>query len=299
MRIALTLICFLTISCSEKVIEEDSLKLIDDVGREITVPRDVHKVLPLAASLTEVLYAIDAQDMVVGVTQNSDYPKEAFEKPIVNTWPSVNYEKIIELDPDVIFAVESLMSLQVAEKLESLGYPVYFFKYGSLEDIFNGIKKVGVLIGHEERAKDLSDSLSLRLSAICQPDSNGPRTMHLIALGPIYAHGVKSFVSDKIECAGGVNPVGQSSGLTNPQISREYILKINPQIIFGVDSVTMQHSFFDKYPELKRIDAYKSWDVYNLEDYGHSRPSPRVVQSTEFMKAIIQNWKERKHKPQN
>lgn len=290
MRIALTLLCFLTYSCSQQQESKNFVVMKDDLGRKVNVPHKITKVLPLAASLTEVLYALKAEDFIVGVTQNSDYPPEASNNPVVITWPNINYEKILELDPDIVLMVNSLHSIQVVEKIESLGYPVYIFKYNNTDAIFDGIRTIGKILDISKRGNILADSLENKYDRICNRSNSEPRVVHLISLGPIYAHGKKSFVSDKIECAGGVNPIGQYSGLQNPQLSREYLLKINPQIIFAVDSITMVTSFFEKYPELKQIDAYKSWDVYDLSDYGHSRPSPRVVSSTIYMKEIIDHW---------
>ncbi len=291
LRIALVLMTFLTFGCADEAPKKQEKVLTDGMGRKVVLPNKVDRVVSLAASLTEVMYAIKAEDKLVSVTQNSDYPASAKEKPIVNTWPNVNFEKIVELDPDLVIGVESLMPIQVAERIEALGYPVYFFKYSSMDDVFEGFRLLGKIIGNEAEGNKLADSLKQEFDDLCSPDSSGPKVVQLISLGPIYAHGPKSFINQKILCAGGVNAIDASSTLTNPQVSREYFLSIRPDIIFGFDSVSMQTQFFDRYPELKNTKVYKNWDCYDLSDYGHSRPAPRIVKSTREMKQIISRWK--------
>jgi iron complex transport system substrate-binding protein len=86
-------------------------------------------------------------------------------------------------------------------------------------------------------------------------------------------------MSEKILLAGGINAIQDLKNRPFPELSREYILKLNPDVILGGTFQKMDSTFFSKYPELKQITAYQKRQIYPLKDDLATRPSPRIIQS--------------------
>jgi iron complex transport system substrate-binding protein len=93
-------------------------------------------------------------------------------------------------------------------------------------------------------------------------------------------------MTDKIKLAGGENALTEVFKQQSPPLTREYILQLNPDVIFGL-SAERKQTFFNLYPELKRISAYQQNRIYDLTDDLASRPSPRVVESIKEIKAYL------------
>jgi iron complex transport system substrate-binding protein len=169
-----------------------------------------------------------------------------------------------------------------------MGIPVYFQKYQKVEDVFKGLNDIGQIMHFENRAQHLTDSLKAELNTI-QNAPKGKTTLRALALissDPIYVFGQNTLMTDKIKLAGGENALTEVFKQQSPPLTREYILQLNPDVIFGLDAQRKQ-TFFNLYPELKRIKAYQNNRIYDLTDDLASRPSPRVVESVKEIKAYL------------
>ncbi len=252
----------------------------DDLGRQMTLPRQLRRILPLAPSMTEMLFAVADTATIIARTQNCDYPAAALSKPIVQNYP-MDYEGLLALKPDVVFAPDGIISADVAHQIEKLGIPVYFQKYDSVADIIRGLRDLGRLLNRQSQANALVDSLQSQLNQLLasQTDQQKPGVLGIIWPDPIYVYGSKSLFTDKIRYAGGRNVVPQELAQESPALTRESILQLNPDVLYGGTRKEMDQKFFSLYPELKRIKAYQRQQIYPVTDNLMSRPSPRVVES--------------------
>ena len=132
----------------------------------------------------------------------------------------------------------------------------------------------------ETEARNLTDSLQTELNAIQNEVKTHElkRALVIINTDPIYVYGRNTLMTDKLEKAGGANAIQEIFPQQSPQLTREYVLQLNPGYIFGI-SRPQNDAFFRLYPELKKVDAYKNNRIFVLNDDLASRPSPRVVES--------------------
>jgi iron complex transport system substrate-binding protein len=242
----------------------------------------------LAPSSTEMIFAVCEDSTIIARTQNCNYPKKALTKPVVNNYP-LDLEQLLSLRPDLVFTTDGITPLEQAEQLGRLGIPVYYQRFLSVEDVLRGLKEIGQIMHRQEQAKSLTDSLQVEINRLAQeqaaPDS--PRVLVLTSQDPIYVYGRNTLVTDKLRLAGARNAVPEVFDQPYPALTREYVLKMNPDVILGGDFQKMESSFFQLYPELRQTAAYKRRRVFATTDDLTSRPSPRVVESIREIKSLI------------
>ncbi|MCC9166138.1 ABC transporter substrate-binding protein [Pontibacter harenae] len=285
--VLITLLLLLCACSTEKTNEQQtaSITIEDDLGRKIQLPHQPQRVLALASSMTEMLFAVCDTASIVGRTQNCDYPAAALSKPVVNNYP-VDMERVLQLKPDLIFTTEGITPLEVAARLEELGVPVYYQKYRTVEDIFSGLEDIGRIVGREQQAKQVADSLRQEVAQIEARHKNKEQPLKVLAVvnyDPIYVYGHSTVISDKLRILGAENAVEE----TYEAMSREAILKSNPDVLLGGTPEEMEKNFFSIYPELRKIKAYQNKRIYKPTADLMSRATPRVVASIKELERFL------------
>lgn len=277
-------------SASEQAIKSapKPLTVQDDLGRTVTFKAPPRRIMALAASMTEMLYAVADTSTIVGRTQVCDFPVAARRKPVVNSYP-LDFETLVGLHPDVVFTVEGITSPADAARLQELGIPVYYQRYQKVTDVFRGLTDLGRLLGRETQAKQLTDSLTRELRALSTDTAarSRPRALAIISADPIYAFGRNTIFTDKIRLAGGQNALAEDFPQPYPALTREYVLKLNPDVVIGGRFGKMDSTFFQMYPELRRTAAYRTRHVFPVTGDLMDRPSPRVVESVRELKQLL------------
>ncbi|WP_230680103.1 ABC transporter substrate-binding protein [Pontibacter rufus] len=279
--LCLFLVLLLAACSHEKKAGQSKIVLHDDLGREIRLSEPPKRVMALASSMTEMLFAVVDTANIVGRTQNDDYPAAALGKPVVNNYP-VDYEQVLRLKPDIIFTIEGITPLDVAARLQELNIPVYYQKYEKVEDIFSGLEDIGRIMGREQQAQHLADSLREQVAVIRkrhQQEKDPQRVLAITWKDPIYVYGQNTIFTDKLHILGAENAVQEVFEQPYPALTREYILKLNPDVLLGDSPEVFEEKFFSLYPELRRIKAYQNKRLYEPTGNLLERPGPRVVES--------------------
>lgn len=263
------------------------IQVTDDLGKVLTLDKTPQKIVSLAPSVTEILFAIGAGGKVVGVQDFSNYPPEAASLPKVGGFP-LNYELIASLQPDLCIGADITSPDDIA-KLEGLGLKVIVVNRTDLEGIFTNIELVGKAVGMEKSANDLAASLRAELKALrerLQTATTKPRvfveldeTLYTVAPG--------SFIHPLIEMAGGANIAADSTN-PYPQFSAEQIIAKDPQVIILADAaygVTAEQ--VKARPGWEAITAVKNGAVYPIDGDIISRPGPRILQGLQALVALI------------
>lgn len=260
----------------------------DDLGRALTLPAHPRRVLALAPSLTEMLYAVADTATIIARTQVDDYPAAVLHKPLVNSYP-LDMERLVALHPDVVFTVEGMTPPDAAARLGQLGIPVYYQKYRRVADVLRGINDVGRLLGRPAQAKRLTDSLQAQLNGLAKPAPGAarPTVLALASADPIYVYGQNTLFTDEIRLAGGQNAVRDTFPQPFPALTREYILKLNPEVVLGGRIGKLDSTFFKNNPELRRTRAYQARRVYATTPNLLQRPSPRIVEAVRELQALL------------
>ena len=268
---------------------EEGLIIKDDLGRELRLESQPKRVFAFAPSMTEMLFAVLDSSTIVARTPNDNFPAAALTKPVVSNYP-IDLEEVLRLKSDLIFTIEGITPLDVAARLEELGVSVYYQKYESVEDIFTCLEDIGNIMGREEQAKHLADSLRNEVNLLRQRYKSVSQPQQVLAItwqDPIYVYGQNTLLTDKLHILGAENVVKEIFDQPYPALTREYVLKLNPDVLLGGTKEKLEQSFFSLYPELRRINAYKNNRIYEPNDDLMSRPGPRVVESLKELEGFL------------
>ncbi len=281
--------------CVRSSTNDQTQKIIDDTGLEIQVPVNPQRMMGLSAALTEYLFYLLPADKIIGVTHVCNYPPQAIKtKPVVNTWP-FDYEKCLALKPDLLFTDEGITSTETIHRLGQQGIPVYTFRFEKLEDIGRAMSQIARIakIDDTTKIKNWNDSLSLlRTQSTENQKVSKPKCLIITWANPIVVYGHNTLATDMLRLAGGENALDSNLARPYPEITREMVLKMNPDVIFGGSFSKMDSTFFSQYPELKTINAYRNKAIYDLTDDLISRPTPRALQAVvEIRKNLLQQIK--------
>jgi iron complex transport system substrate-binding protein len=273
--------------------ETDSSLLKDDLGRTVDVSEVPQRIISLAPSNTEILFALGLGSKVVATDDYSDYPAEVKGLPHVGSaFPGFGIESIVSLEPDLVIAFGYQLPDYVT-KIESLGIPVVVLAPKDITGVINGIELVGKITGTSTQAKKLTADMQKRLDSVAEKMKGvtRPRVFwEFDATDPNkpWTAGPGSFNDALITLAGGEN-VGAGGPTSSWQMSAEDIVKADPEIIilddyqFGttVESVSSR-------PGWASITAVKEQAISPISDPNLTdRPGPRVIDGLELLAKLI------------
>lgn len=268
--------------------------LTDGLGRSVVLAHPAQRIVSLAPSNTEILFAIGAGAQVVGRDMFSDYPEAA--KSVTDIGGSMgqfSLEQIVALKPDLILAAE-LNTPEQVKSFENLGLTVYYLKNPtSLEGLYTNLETIAKLTGHEGDAAALTKSLQARVAAVdakIATVTEKPSVFYeLDSTDPAkpYTAGPGSFIDTMITRAGGVN-IGASLEGQWAQISLEQLVVANPRFILLGDAVygATPESVAAR-PGWETLSAIKEKRVFPFDDNTVSRPGPRLVDGLEALAKIL------------
>jgi len=273
--------------------ESSSGTLIDDEGREVSVPANPQRIVSLGAPITEILFALDLGDRIVATDDYSDYPDEAKSIAKVGApWPGFSTETILNQEPDLILSSKGT----IVRELEPYGVPVFVLQPSDIAGIYEDIRLIGRMSGKKKQASDLVDSLTARVSGVTDKtgsltDEQKPTVYYEIdATNPTspYTVGSGTFQDELIALAGGNNIGDTQSGWY--QISMEAIADADPDMIILEDYQygVSPESVGARSPAWAGLSAVKNGRVYAVEDSDlTSLYGPRIVDGLEVLARMI------------
>jgi iron complex transport system substrate-binding protein len=263
------------------------ITVTDDAGREVTIEQRPERIISIAPSNTEILFALGLADRVVGVDSYSNYPPEATEKPQVGDYVDPDLETIVAAAPDLILATEAHVATVLPE-LETLGLPTVVVEPTTLDEVFAGIALVGQVSGESAAAQKLVCSLQARVDAVSGAIAGAPTPRVFFELSPdLYTAGPGSFVDDILTRAGGQNIAADAAEMW-PQLSMEALVSADPEVILLADheaGVTAEQ--VAARPGWQGVSAVESGRIVSLDADLVARPGPRVVDGLEAVAAAL------------
>ena len=273
----------------------EAITVTDGLGREVTLAAPASRIISLAPSNTEALFALGVGDLLVGRDSYSDYPPEALDvESIGDPYASVNTEGIVALEPDLGLA-GGITSPETVQQLEDLGLTVYSTRVNvGLDDIYTDLLDIGTLTGRAAEAQAMVDDLMARVDAMTAKTS--AVTQRPVVFDELddtepskpWTPGPNTFMSQLINLAGGVN-AGDIAADQYAQLSLEQLVAQDPAII-----VLGSATYGGQTPELvaqragwESIAAVENGAVYTFDDNLVSRPGPRVVDGLEELARLI------------
>ena len=244
------------------------------------------KIISLTPATTEILFALGLDDEIIGVTTFCSYPFKAKNKKKVGTFSQPDFEKIIYLKPDIVFAT-GLEQAYAVDRLRQLGLNVFVSYPANIEELFRSINNIGSLTDRVKEAKNLIAEMNLEINKIKKltqsiPENDKPRVFIEIWYDPLMSAGEDSLVNELINIAGGIN-IASDAPRAYSYFSAEQVIKRDP------DCIILGHSFDGDARELiksrlgfSEIKAVRNNRVYaDINTDLFLRPGPRVVEGIE------------------
>jgi iron complex transport system substrate-binding protein len=306
--IFILLSAFITTSCSQvsrnpsslsanpsPAIHQGAIELTDGLNRTVQLTGPAKRIVSLAPSNTEILFAVGAGEQVVGRDSYSDYPAEAQTvTDIGGGFGDLNFETIVSLKPDLVLA-SSLSTEAQIETLEKLGITVFALSNPTdFEGMYDNLRITAKLSGHEAKTEALIGELETRVTAI-QKKMAATQARPLVFYeldgsepDAPWTAGGGTFISTLIEMAGGQN-LGDKLAGEWVQISAEELITQNPDVIILGD-----YTWGGVTPD--QVATRAGWDsiaavindkVYTFDDNLVSRPGPRLVDGLESMAVLL------------
>lgn len=264
------------------------LAVEDAFGYKTTIEKQPTRIISIAPSHTEILFALELEDSIVGVSAYDDYPEEAKSKASVGDAFAVNIEKVIELEPDVVFFYGP-GSEDTNKALRDAGIKLLCYEPETIDEVIALINEIGKITGKADVAKEITDGMIAKKEEILNKVSGAEKVkvFYEVWHEPLMTAGPNSFLGELITLSGGENIANDAQG-DYAEFDLEQMIERNPDVY-----ITAKDSE-DKTPESIKarlgydvINAIRNDRVYALEPNIISRPGPRIVDGLELMAKAI------------
>jgi iron complex transport system substrate-binding protein len=262
---------------------------VDDTGRKISLVKTPVRIVSLAPSITEVLFAIGAGGQVAGVTQFCDFPPEVSTKPKVG-YANPNLESLVALQPDLILAPKEFLKPDLLASLHHLRIPLFIFSGQTVDDIFSQIETIGRMTDHQAEAAALTMEVRRHIAAVKQlvQGQSQVRVLYVLNSQPLITVGPGSYIDQLLGLAGGLN-VAAKSATPYPRLSMETVLAEDPEVlVFPVgESEGISESEQHAWRQWSVLSAVKQARLYQIPADLLNRPGPRIGQALERLATLL------------
>jgi iron complex transport system substrate-binding protein len=277
----------LLILCSSMALAKTAT---DQFGRRVQVPDRPQRIVALAPSITEIIYALGLDNRLVGATLYSDYPPAAQALPKVGSYVQLDVEKIVALRPDLCIAVKDGNPISVVRKLESVAIPVYAVDPRNLDAVMETLLELGRLLNADERAEAVVAEMADRIQRVRQQVAcadHTPGVFFQIGISPIVSVGTPTFIHELIVMGGGRN---LARGTTPyPRFSKEQVIGLMPEVMI-ITSMARDGVFNqvkDDWQTWQEMPAVKNDRIHLVDSNVFDRASPRLVEGLEILAHLI------------
>ena len=268
---------------------EFPIHMTDTLGRQVTIKTLPQRIVSLAPSNTERLFAVGAWHAVVGVTTVDTYPPAVTTVPKVGGFvpKSMSLETIVSLKPDLVLAAGELQRPTI-EALERVGLTVVAIEDpGSFDEVYADITLVGRLTGHEQEARRVVEEIQSRLERVRQAVATLPQEKRVTVFYEVYDEplmtvGRATIIGQLLEMAGGINVFADLGG-RYPQVSSEEVVRRNPSCILGHTGhqLALTPAQISQRPGWSSMMAVKQHCIRLLNGDIVARPGPRLAEALE------------------
>lgn len=290
----LVLLAGLLAGCAKSASPAATLQFVDGLGREVTLAATAERIVSLAPSATEILFAVGAGDQVIGRDSFSNYPETVVEiQDVGGSMGDYSTEMIASLNPDLVVATE-INTIEQVKALEDLGLTVYYIKNPTeLAGLYPILTTVGALTGHSTEAEqlvtDLTDRVKIVTDTLGQVDNRVLVFYELDGSDPAkpWTAGPGTFLDQLVQMAGGTN-LGAVMKDAWAQISLEELLVQDPDmIILGDSAYGVTAEAVTARAGWSSLTAVQENRIYAFNDDLVSRPGPRLVDGLEMLAKLI------------
>ncbi len=280
--IVLAFILLAILSCNSETnhkIENKSVPniLVDEIGNEVEIPQKGSKVISLAPNLTEIFFFLDLENQLIGNTLYCNFPTQAEKIAKVGDLITLDYEKIMELKPDIILMTIEGNQKNQYQKLKELGFNIYVTNPRNFDGIFKSIISIGKLFGKEKLARGKIDSLDLIVQNVTKFKKNSRKAVFLISVRPFIAASKNTFVNEYLKKTGLENGVF-SDKINYPVLNPEELIRIKPQVIILPKKLKNEfEAILNENLLLK--NELRTTEIIPIDENIYFKPGPRFVEA--------------------
>jgi len=266
----------------------------DQLGRKVVITRKPERIISLAPANTEIVYALGADDKLVGVTEYCDYPVEARKKDKVGGYSTVDIKKIKDKNPELILAA-SIHSKEIIPELEKQGFTILALEPKSPREMLEAITLIGECICKLKEADAIVSELKKRLDSINKKimtlkEEQKPRVFYIHEHPTWKTFGSGTIGDTLTEMAGGIN-IGKEFGEYYPYPEIKEVIKKNPDVIvvetgYGKNADEPLDAAL-KDERLTGMDARRNGRVYGVNSDYISRTGPRIIDGLEILARLF------------
>jgi iron complex transport system substrate-binding protein len=262
---------------------------VDDAGRKLYIAKAPTRVVSLAPSITEMLFALGLDEQIVGVTEFCDFPPAALKKPKLG-YARPSLESLIALRPDLIVAPPEFLRADMLAKFDELKIAVFLLEAKTLEDILIQIQGLGKMFNRTSAADGLTAGMRARIAEVTTRVATleKKRVLYVLNSHPLITVGPGSYIHQMIGLAGGIN-IAAGTSSPYPTLSLESVLKEDPQVlIFPVGSLeSIPKSEQQEWNRWSNLSAVRTHQLRDVSSDALNRPGPRVVEGLEHLARAI------------
>lgn len=259
-------------------------EVVDEAGRTVRVPLNVRRVVSLAPSLTETVYALGLEDRLVGDTDACDFPEDARKKTRVGSGANPSIEMLVALQPDLVLATKAFNRLETVTALANLGIPSYTTDPHNVGEILASTERLAEILGASDAARALTAGLRARLGALEEKLAGVPprRVLFVVWHEPLISVGRRTFIADALRLAGAVSIVDLAEDW--PQVSLEEVIRLQPDfLVFAAshsETTPRNLDSFQLLPGWRGLEAVRNRRFAVISE-AVNRPAPRIVSAIE------------------
>ena len=267
----------------------------DDAGLTVTLAKPALRVVSMAPSVTELLFAAGGGSQIVGAVNYSDYPEAAKRIPRIGSNREIDMELLISLKPDLIVAWRHNSSERQIEMVRRLGVPVFQSDPQTLDGIPDAVLRLGQLLGTDAAARTTATQLREQLAGLRAKYANRStvRTFYQVWDKPLYTLSGKHILTDAMKLCGGEN-IFDKLTVTAPIVSIESVLQANPEAIIA--TAEKNYGGVELWKPYGTLAAVRSNNLFTLDGHLLNRAGPRMVQGTAAMCEVLEQARQRRSK---
>ncbi|MFA5368104.1 MAG: ABC transporter substrate-binding protein, partial [Dehalococcoidia bacterium] len=272
---------------------DDGLQITDQLGRTVVFDEIPERIISISPANTEILFALDLGDKIIGVTNYCNYPEETADKEKVGGFSTPDIEKIIALNPDVIFAAP-IHEAEIIPQLENLGLTVVALTPATIEETYDAIELAGIVTGVQDTADSLIEDMRSSVDVVSGlvanlSDQEKPNVFYIVWHDPLMTAGGDTLPGQLIELAGGNNMFANESDY--PTVSIESLLFGEPQVIIAGSGhgsgASASLVWAQTESRLQGTEALVNGMVFEISSDLTSRFGPRIVDGLYEMFELI------------
>jgi iron complex transport system substrate-binding protein len=262
----------------------------DEMGRQVRIPYPAKRIISLAPSITEILFALGLDEEVAAITNFCDYPETVLNKPRIGGFVNPDIEKIVSLKPDLIIGIRDGNRIDTVHRLNDSGFPVYLIDPKGFDGVMRTIKNIGDVVGREKESRKMIKEMVNKREKIITLTQSLPKPKIFFQLGdaPMVTVGKGTLADDLIRLAGG-RSISEDESVSYPVYSIETVLLKAPEIIImtSMDSKKNSPHLVKKWESWKSIPAVRTNSIYVIDSNLVDRPTLRIVEGLEALVRII------------